>query len=288
MRKIDCHNHPDWQGQDMAAFVAEMDALDIARCWMLSWICPEDEYDPVYQRRMTPLDGADPAPLSRVLAYAEAYPERFIAGYCPDPRRPDAIRRLEAAVSIHRVRVCGELKLRMMYDNPDALALYRRAGELGLPVLVHLDYPLPSAYPYPRPNYWYGGGIDAFERALEACPDTTFIGHAPGFWAHIADDGDALRRAYPNGPVARGGRIWRLLERYPRLYCDLSGFSGLNAMDRDHGHARDFLTTWQDRVLYGRDDVGERHAPLLDGLGLDDAVLAKLYVGNAERLVPSS
>ena len=36
--------------------------------------------------------------------------------------------------------------------------------------------------------YWYGGGIDCLERLLQKCPETNFLGHAPGFWCHISDD----------------------------------------------------------------------------------------------------
>lgn len=285
MQIIDCHNHPDWQGQDSEAFIREMDRLGIDQCWMQSWEAPLDDFDPAYLNRTCPLGPEYPIPFSRVLHYAERHPDRFIPGYCPDPRRPDAIARLEAAVSIYGVRICGEWKLRMLFDNPDSIALFRRAGELGLPVVIHLDYPLPRQQVWPRPNYWYGGSMDAFERALAACPDTLFLGHAPGFWAHMTDDGQHETCSYPKGAVTPDGRIERMLERYPNLYCDLSGGSGFNALNRDHGNARRFLTRWQDRVLYGRDDVGNIHLPLIDSLGLDDDIRRKVYAGNARRLL---
>ena len=69
----------------------------------------------------------------------------------------------------------------MMYDNPDAVRMYRVCGENGLPVLMHFDYEL-GGRPWP---YWYGGGIEALE-GIALCPETNFIGHAPGFWAHIS------------------------------------------------------------------------------------------------------
>ena len=68
---------------------------------------------------------------------------------------------------------------------------------------------------YPRPNWWYGGSLDAFERAVKACPDTVFIGHAPGFWAHISDDDQYDKVSYPGGPVVPGGRVGRLFKTYP-------------------------------------------------------------------------
>ena len=49
-------------------------------------------------------------------------------------------------------------------------------------ITIHLDYPIDQGSdPYPRPNYWYGGTLDALERAIVECPETVFIGHAPAW-----------------------------------------------------------------------------------------------------------
>ena len=286
-RIIDAHNHPDWYGYNLARFLQNMEQCGIERTWLLSWESPPDEYNPVY-RNIVPPDPYDSGPISfrRCAAYAEQAPDKFILGYAPDPRRPDAIDRLKAAVDLYGVRVCGEVKLRMMYDNPDAIRLFRFCGERGLPVVVHLDYPFDTGFAYPRPNWWYGGGIEAFERAIQACPETIFLGHAPGFWAHIAGDGQHDKNPYPTGPVSPEGKVAEMLRTYPNLYCDLSAGSGLNALNRDPEYARRFLLEFQDRVLYGRDYFDNRHQELLNRLGLPDDVLAKIYAGNALKLVP--
>jgi predicted TIM-barrel fold metal-dependent hydrolase len=77
-----------------------------------------------------------------------------------------------------------------------------------------------------------------------------------------------------------------MMRQYPNLYCDISAGSGWNALNRDHAFTREFLYEFQDRVLYGRDFFDSRHRELLDGLCLDTGVLAKIYAGNALRLVP--
>jgi predicted TIM-barrel fold metal-dependent hydrolase len=282
---VDAHNHPDWHGHDLARFVANMDQYGIALTWLLTWECPEDEYDPSYNN-VVPAGPDGPIPLARVLSYVERAPGRFVPGYCPDPRRPDAIDRLKAAVDIWGVRVCGELKLRMMYDNPDALRLYRHCGKAGLPVTVHIDYEFETGHAYPRPSWWYGGGIEAFARAVQACPDTVFLGHAPGFWAHISGDDKAAKEIYPEGAVAPGGRLIELLRQHPNLFCDLSAGSGRTALARDKAHARDFLVEFQDRVLFGRDWFDNAHQELLAELGLPRGALQKIHSGNALRLVP--
>lgn len=283
---IDAHNHPDWHAHDLTRFLENMAAGGIDKTWLLTWECPPDEYDPVMYNRTMLCEAEGPVPFSRCLAYKERAPDKFVLGYAPDPRRPDAIDRLQAAIDLYGVRVYGELKLRMMYDNPDALRMFRFCGEKGLPVTVHIDYEFDTGSPYPRPNWWYGGGIEAFERAVVACPETIFIGHAPGFWAHISNDGQHLKELYPKGKVVPGGRVVEMLRRYPNLYADLSAGSALNALTRDPAFAKEFCLEFQDRLLHGRDCFDHRRVAFLQELGLPQEVLTKIYATNALKLVP--
>jgi predicted TIM-barrel fold metal-dependent hydrolase len=283
---IDVHGHPDWQGHNLEKFLANAAQFGIDKTWLLTWEAPADEYDPRSYPDL-PRTGDGPIPFDLALSYVQRAPEKFVLGYAPDPRRPEAIDHLKAMVAIYGVRIYGELKLRMMYDNLDALRMYRYCGEAKLPVLVHLDYEFDSGYPggYPRPSYWYGGGIEALERALQACPETIFIGHAPGFWAHISNDGLEEKEPYPTGPIVRGGKIEQYLRKYPNLYCETSAGSGWNALNRDRAFTHDFLTEFQDRVMYGRDGFDNRHQELLNSLGLPAEVLGKIYAGNARKLM---
>lgn len=286
---IDDHNHPDWCGYDLDKYLANMDENNIDVTWLLSWEAPTSEYDPSYDNR-TPIHYSPwgPIPFERCLSYKERAPERFVLGYAPDPRRPDAIDRLNSAVDMYDVKVYGELKIRMMLDDWDAIRMYRFCGEKGLPVLVHIDYEFDRGTPYPRPNYWYGGGIDAFERAIAKCPETNFLGHAPGFWSHISGDDLYDKTAYPKEKVQPGGKLIEMLRKYPNLYCDLSAGSGCNALSRDPEFAVEFLTEFQDRILYGRDYFDNIHQDFLNSIAdkLPAGVLDKIYSGNALKLVP--
>ncbi|MGI6538518.1 MAG: amidohydrolase family protein [Caldicoprobacterales bacterium] len=283
---IDVHNHPDWHGHDLNRYLDNMKRYNIDKTWLLSWECPIDEYSPEYINCIPDTGPNGPVPFARCLSYVERAPDKFILGYAPDPRKPEAIDQLQAAVSIYGVRVYGELKLRMMYDNPDAIRMFRFCGEKGLPVVVHIDYEFDTGSRYPRPNWWYGGGIDAFERAIKACPYTVFIGHAPGFWAHISGDNQYNKVSYPKGKIVPGGKLIKMLEAYPRLYCDISAGSGWNALSRDPEFAREFLVEYQDRILYGRDYFDNIHQEFLNSLGLPAEVLEKIYYKNALKLVP--
>lgn len=284
---IDAHNHPDWHGHNLPRFLDNMASFNIDKTWLLSWESPPDEYDPAYNFVMMSAERG-PIPFERCLAYYQQYPDKFILGYAPDPRRPDSIDRLQAAIEIYGVRVCGEIKLRMMYDDWDALRMFRFCGEKGLPVTVHLDYEFETGRKYPRPNWWYGGGIEPFERAVRACPQTNFIGHAPGFWAHISNDGLYCQEPYPKGPVVPGGAVARMLKDYPNLYADLSAGSALNALKRDPAYAQDFLDEFQDRLLYARDDFNNALQEFLATLNLSENVWAKLSYQNAEKLIAST
>lgn len=284
-RVIDAHNHVYWLGHDARKMVENMDQLGIDRAWLLSWEAPAHEISPAYDETLNPTGVG--IPFSDVVRAREAFPERFIPGYAPDPRRPQARSLLRSAVKLYGVRVYGELKVRMHYDDPDALAMFQLCGELGLPVTFHLDVVLPPGQIQKERQYWYGGTIDNVERALQRCPDTRFLGHAPGFWREISGDAEREPLGYPRGrPVTPGGKLLKLLDRYPNLYCDLSAGSGHTALSRDPAFGRKFLIDYQDRVLYGRDQYDNVHRELLNSFDLPSEVLAKILAGNALRLVP--
>ena len=282
---IDIHNHADYHGYSAEKIVKNMDENGIDVTCLLSWEAPKNEFSPATKSAFSPFSDM-PVPFLRCAEYKSYAPERFLLGFCPDPRDPEAIDRLRAVVELYDISICGELKLRMMYDNPDAIRLYKVCAEYGLPVLMHLDYCIDSEKNrYPWPNYWYGGGIDALERVLALCPETNFIGHAPGFWSHISKDDQFDKYSYPKGKVIPGGRIEELLNKYPNLYCDISAGSGYNALSRDLDFTRGFIERYQDRILYARDYFDNVHMTLIDSLGLSDSVRGKLYEHNARKIL---
>ena len=117
-------------------------------------------------------------------------------------------------------------------DDPRCLNLYRKAGEMGCPVVLHLDVPYLPDETGVRTymSEWYGGTVDNLERALAACPETNFIGHAPGFWREISADCADDPAHYPHGPIRSPGRLPQLLESYANLFADVSAGSGLYAL----------------------------------------------------------
>ena len=284
---IDAHNHPNWYYMTADKMVADMDRCGIDQCWLLSCEIPTTEFGtPEY--RVCDMLASDKVnmPFENCLAYAEKYPDRFVLGYAPDPRQPYALERLKYAIKAYNVRICGEVKYRMMLDNYDAIRMYRFCGEEGLPVTVHIQRPIPHGHKGERQYaYWYGGDIDALERALILCPETKFLGHAQSFWAEISGDGKAETDLYPTGPVVPGGKLITLMEKYPNLYCDISAGSGHRALDRDRDFAKAFLKEYQDRVLFARDCIDNTHMELIESLGLDSEIKNKIYSKNAQKLI---
>lgn len=283
---IDSHNHPHYLNMNVDRILENMRENGIDRTWLLTLETPEFEYSPGYHR-ITWGNADGPIPFDNCLACVRQAPDKFVLGYAPDPRKPHAIGRLEAAIEMFGVRVYGEVMLRMTYDNPDAIAMFRYCGKRGLPVIVEVNYGHDGGgSPYAAPGYWYGGGIEAFERAIRQCPDTIFLGHGPGFWAHISGDELYAKDNYPTGPVLPGGKVTELMRTYDNLYCDLSAGSGLNALQRDVSFSREFLLEFQDRALYGRDIWDNKLQQFLNTLGLPEETLNRIYAANSLALVP--
>ncbi|MBQ9805766.1 MAG: amidohydrolase family protein [Clostridia bacterium] len=285
--KIDAHNHPFWYYMTPDKMVANMDQYGIDKCWLLSCEIPWSEFGAPEHRgcQMFSSDKVN-MPFENCLPYLDKYPDRFMLGYAPDPRQPYALEKLKYAMKAYDVKICGELKYRMMLDNPDAIRLYRFCGENGLPVIVHIQRSIPhNQKGEKQESYWYGGDIDALERALKLCPETNIIGHAQSFWSEISGDGQGETNLYPTGPVVAGGKLVELMEKYPNLYCDMSAISGCRALSRDLDFTKAFLTEYQDRVLYARDYVDNSHQELIESLGLSEEIKEKIYSGNALRLI---
>lgn len=292
---IDCHQHPFWFRHNDADLVADMDEHGIDFAWVLTWEIPSDEpadwfaMNGVFDPALSSPDGATPGiSLTSVLAARDHFPDRFVVGYCPNPRLDNAPALFEAAYHMHRARVCGEWKFRVPIDDPRCLELFRKAGELKCPVLLHLDVPYladAEGGPPVYQRFWYGGTVENLRRALRACPETIFIGHGPGFWREISADAEASPKAYPEEPVAPGGRVQALLEEHANLYADLSAGSGRGALARDPDHAREFLHRFADRVMFGRDYHGKDLHEFLQSLDLPTDVSEKIYFRNAAGLV---
>ncbi|MCD8161710.1 MAG: amidohydrolase [Clostridiales bacterium] len=211
---------------------------------------------------MCNLDGGDPATVCDRLARCKA----------------------EGAVGI------GELMLNRRLDDPFLQAVFRAAGELGLPVTFHMS---------PEVGYSYGvvddPGLPLLEQCLRRFPDTLFLGHSQTFWIEMSGDaptGKEQRNQWGSGPVRPGGRVPELFARYPNLCGDLSANSAGCAVMRDPAFGLDFLETYADRLFFATDMVNTEMVFPLGGW-LDEQAAAgrlsqsayeKICRGNARRV----
>lgn len=197
---------------------------------------------------------------------------------------------------------------RVPVDHPDLDPVWAKAGELGIPVIIHSADPAQFWQEMDgnnerwlelktHPGRKRGADNPApFEQIIaeqhhvfEKHPETTFINAHMGWMANDLDAASAHLEKYPNVNFGIGAVIAEF-GRQPR-------------------RAREFFEKYQDRVLFGKDaynkeeyytyfrvlETADEYFPYykkyhafwaMYGLGLSDEVLKKLYYKNALRIVP--
>ena len=188
-------------------------------------------------------------PTEYVLEVCRQWPERFIPFCNVDPRIGEKANApaLRARLTECKRAGCkgyGEAMSGLAIDEDRLQRIYALCGELGLPIIFHMD----------AERNVDEKGFPRLERMLRQFPETIFIGHAQHFWAEISGDvKEDQFGGYPRGPIAEGGAIVRLLDRYANLYADISAGSALNGLTRDVQFGWRFLERFQDKLLFATD-----------------------------------
>lgn len=197
-------------------------------------------------------------------------------------------------------------------DDPRFDPIWEACGELGLVILIHTADPAAFFLPIDEKNErweelhrhpdwsFYGPEfpsrdelLAARNRVIARHPQTKFIG------AHVANNPEDL------------SAVGRWLDEYPNLYIEFA--SRIAELGRQPYTARKFFLKYQDRIMFGTDGprapgrlfphwrfletydenfaYAENPFPPqglwnIDGLGLPDNVLKKVYYQNAARFVP--
>jgi len=198
---------------------------------------------------------------------------------------------------------------RLKIDDPELDVVWETAARLGIPVFIHVADPSEFFQPldfnnerwlelalYPDRRYQDRSRFPAFEelmaerdRMIAKHPKTTFI------LAHMGWHANDLSRL--------GG----MMDKWPNLYTEVGAI--LYDLGRQPRAAHDFFVKYQDRILFGKDSFQPDEYPYywrtfetadeyfdyyrdyhafwkLYGMALPDAVLKKLYYGNALKLIP--
>ena len=197
---------------------------------------------------------------------------------------------------------------RIPVDDPRLDAVWAKAGELGIAVLIHSADPAEFWQPYDRCN----------ERWLELTLRPRRIqppGRSAPFEQIIGEQHNLFRR-HPNTKFIAAHLGWMghdltrlgtLLDEMPNMYVGLGAV--IYELGRQPRFAREWLIEYQDRVLMGKDSYNQEefhtyfrvfetaddyfdyyrryHAFWqMYGLDLPDEVLRKIYYENALDLVP--
>ncbi|NUQ00511.1 MAG: amidohydrolase family protein [Armatimonadetes bacterium] len=276
MSYIDFHTHigPLWYGREPYTpdeMLGWMDEREVERIVVLPLESPESSSYYILTET--------------VLSICAQHPDRFVPFCVIDARMsvPDPDKTFAAMIErfVERgAKGFGEVKVGLPVDDPQLQRLYAVCDELRLPVLLHLD----------GIRCTDDTRLTGLEAMLQAYPNATFIGHAPGFWSAISGDmSDAERNGYPSGKVAPGGAVERLLTHYPNLYGDLSAGSGHNAIMRDREFGRGFLERCANKLLFATDILMKgQETPqfaMMEEMALPAAAHEAIAAGNARRLL---
>jgi predicted TIM-barrel fold metal-dependent hydrolase len=319
---IDVHFHMESLPSSMTPerLVAAMDAVGVAKIVNLGGVPGMFEryaetFYAKYPDRFILFAKPDPSALERPNGVAEQLE------WIKTAARMGA-RGLKESKSFGLGQLDGDGKL-VPVDDLRLAPLWDLAGQLGMPLLIHTGEPTAFWEPVDEHNERYaellanpgaslrGANMPTFqelmaerERLLARHPGTNFIG------AHMGMNANDLEY------------VGSLLDKYPNYYVDMSSVVG--ELGRQPRTAREFFIRYQDRILFGTDggfdlqpdgngwtperyyrsyfefletanefirypfwDVAKQGNWRVYGIDLPDEVLRKIYVTNAERLIPT-
>lgn len=235
---IDIHQHTDYSGRTHAELIAHQRKMGISLTILLPAGTPSFGASTHFGKS----NGLQVNSTGNEVCMnlAQEHPESFLFGANEVPDIEDADKEIEKYLK-KGARIIGELKFGLTADSDAMQKLYQLAEAYDVPVLLHWQF---GMYTY---------GYEDFHKILEKYPKVNFIGHAQSWWANVDKDHKDQSVLYPKGKITPGGLTDRLLRDYPNMFADMSAGSGLNALTRDEGHAKDFLIRHQDKLLYGSD-----------------------------------
>lgn len=305
---IDVHNHQfQMPTMDLGKLIVEMDKMNM--------------------KVMVNLSGQSGESITKSAANIKAsYPKRFIVFANIDFKNvgetgwsENAAKQLEEDVKngANGLKIYKSLGFsvkdingkRVTVDDPRLDAIWKKAGDLKIPVLIHTADPKPFWHPMDSTNErWlelathprrkrgdddpapFDTLIAEQHRMFQKHPKTTFIAAHFGWYPNDLAKLGSLLDAMPN-VVVEFGAIIAELGRQPRM-------------------ANQFFTKYQDRILFGKDswvpdeyptyfrvlETTDEYFPYhkkyhafwpMYGMGLSDDILKNIYYKNALRIIPN-
>lgn len=197
---------------------------------------------------------------------------------------------------------------RVAVDDPRLDAIWKKAGELKIPVIIHTADPKPFWDPMDSTNErWLELAINPGRKRGADNPvawDTLIAEQHRMFKKHPATTFIAAHFGwYPNDLVKLGS----LLDEMPNVVVEFGAV--IAELGRQPRMAKQFFTKYQDRILFGKDswvpseyatyfrvlETEDEYFPYhkkyhafwaMYGMGLPDDILKKIYYKNALRIIP--
>lgn len=186
-----------------------------------------------------------------VRTICEMYPDSFAWMCNLDFKDEDTVYERLALYKQQGAVGIGELMINKRIDHSFLETLFTAAEKLELPVTIHMSS---------EEGYKYGivdePGLPLLEDLLRRHPNLKVLGHSQVFWIEISGDAPKdkeSRYKTGKGPVAPGGKLIELFEKYPNLYGDLSANSAGRAIMRDEAFGLQFLERFADRLFFATD-----------------------------------
>jgi predicted TIM-barrel fold metal-dependent hydrolase len=317
---IDAHNHLGrWLSPDGA------------------WMAPDvgellDVMDHRHVRHVVNLDGRWGNELQENLdRYDRSHPDRF-STFChldwsalSEPRPTAAlIKSLTAshAAGARGLKVWKDLGLHVrdhrgalvMPDDRRLLPVWEAAGQLGLPLCIHVADPVAFFEPLDErneridelgemPEWWFGDHsryptfmrlMESLEHLVAATPGTRFMGAHVGCYAENLGWVGRMLSTYPNFAVDIGGRLGEI-GRQPRRFRQLVNdhprqvIFGTDCFPVDSDtyalHYRWLETADEHFQYWAWDGIAPQGRWHVSGADLPAAALRKLYAGNAKTFL---
>ena len=305
---IDVHNH-QWNmgSMDLSTLTNEMDKMNM--------------------KVMVNLSGSNGNELKQMSTNVkEHYPNRFIIfaninfnGVGEQGWTENAVRQLETDVKngANGLKIFKNLGFsvkdkngaRVAVDDPRLDAIWDKAGELKIPVLIHTADPEPFWEPLDEHN----------ERWLELVihPDRKRGPDNPEPWEKLIEEQHRMFKKHPKTTFIAAHFGWypnnltklgQLLDDMPNVNVEFGAV--IAELGRQPKAARAFFEKYQDRIMFGKDswvpeeydtyfrvlETEDEYFPYhkkyhafwrMYGLGLPDAILKKVYYKNALRIIPN-
>ena len=198
---------------------------------------------------------------------------------------------------------------RVPTNHPHLDPVWAKAGELGVPVLIHTAEPAEFFEPHDRFNERW---LELKLRPNRARPPDEY----PSWETLMAEQHDVFRRHRGTTFIAAHldwmgndlARLGRLLDEHPNIVTEVAAV--VAELGRQPRFAREFFIDYQDRILFGKDtfreeefhtyfrlfETADEYFPYfrryhafwrMYGLDLPEDVLRKFYAENARRVVPA-